>query len=243
MSKPLVIANWKMHKDISQAREWVRQLSGHPATQKCEIVLCPPAIWIPTLGELCAKDHRIALGGQDCHASREGAHTGDISAFMLKEAGCTFVIIGHSERRRDYGENNDRIRSKLMMALQADLTPILCVGENVEERADGRTENVLHDQLSVALDIGGSSIVIAYEPVWAIGVGRPAADDEIGQAHRFIRATLKKDTRKKDTRVIYGGSVAPSSVMFNHEQVDGVLVGSASLHASQFLTIIEKMGR
>ncbi len=240
----MVVANWKMHMGRAQARRWLDVVSKRDRSRPCDVVLCPPALWIVPLSDLCPAGN-VSLGGQDCHHDREGAYTGDIAASMLKEAGCRFVILGHSERRRDHGEDDAIVAQKINRALAADLHPIVCVGESAKERANGQTEEVLARQLALLKQYAKEKplFTVAYEPLWAIGSGRPASAADVAAAHGFIRDTLRgrENDSSKAVRVLYGGSVSPSSDLLHHTDVDGVLVGGASLQADDFLAIITVM--
>jgi triosephosphate isomerase len=241
---PLVVANWKMNglrrDGIDRARALAARARGRAG---CEIVLCPPATLLVELRSVL-DDSGIALGGQDCHAAAQGAHTGDISAAMLSDVGCRYVIIGHSERRAAHGESDALVRAKALAAQAAGLVPIVCVGEREAERQRGATGEVVRAQLEGALPGAApdQAVVIAYEPVWAIGSGRTPTADEIVAVHRLIGEFCRaRDPGGAPVRVLYGGSVtsANAPAILALDGVDGALVGGASLSADGFWAICE----
>ncbi|HEX4603939.1 MAG TPA: triose-phosphate isomerase [Candidatus Angelobacter sp.] len=248
MRKKLIAANWKMHKTPEEAQAFVSALLPHLWEHtRDEVVLCPPFLAIPAVVE-AAKGTHIRVGGQDMFWEKEGAYTGAISAHMLHAAGCSHVIIGHSERRQYFGETDDTVNRKLRAALAAGLKPIVCVGEVLAEREAGVTDDVLRRQCSVAFREVSSSaavpMVIAYEPVWAIGTGRTATPELAGEAHRVIRAEAKEafgEGVASQLRILYGGSVKPdnANVLMSHPEIDGALVGGASLDAKSFVAIVK----
>jgi triosephosphate isomerase len=211
-----------------------------------EIVVCPPATLLARAAD--ATSSRIALGGQDCHPAAAGAHTGDISAAMLADAGATYVILGHSERRADHAETDEMVQAKATAARAAGLVAVVCLGETLADREAGRTLDVVGTQLAGSVPGGsdGASLVIAYEPVWAIGTGRVPTTDQIAEVHAFLRARLSErfgtDTAA-GIRLLYGGSVKPgnASEIFAVADVDGALVGGASLKAGDFGPIIDAL--
>lgn len=224
--RKLAAGNWKMNGLGSDLAEIEAIAAGAP--DGCELLICPPATLLARASAL-----GLAVGGQDCHAKGSGAHTGDISAAMLVDAGASHVILGHSERRADHGETSDEVAAKARAAQDAGLTAIVCVGETEAERDAGRTLDVIGAQIdaSVAgLEVG--RLVVAYEPVWAIGTGRTPTLDEIAEVHAFLRARV-------DVPLLYGGSVKPGNAaeIFAVPNVDGALVGGASLKAADFLGI------
>ncbi|MFN3958634.1 MAG: triose-phosphate isomerase [Parvularculaceae bacterium] len=234
--KPLIAGNWKMNGVSSSVLE-VEKLIGHfsgaiPAG--LEVVICPPATLV---GLFAAEfsDEGIAIGGQDCHPLAAGPHTGDISAEMLADAGAAYVIVGHSERRADHGETNALVQAKAKAARRAGLIPIICVGETEAERRAGREQDIVGMQLAESIPEGEAEIVIAYEPVWAIGTGRTPRLDEIVAMHLFIRHKAGEGVR-----ILYGGSVKPQNAreILSLPNVDGALVGGASLKADDFAAII-----
>ncbi len=218
-------------------------LKTHPSAH-AEILICPPATLLSRMADR-AGNGAIALGGQDCHAAASGAHTGDVSAGMLADAGANYVIVGHSERRADHGESDADVAAKASAALEAGLRPVICVGETLEEREAGRTLDVVRGQLDGSLPpqiAAADAIVIAYEPVWAIGTGRVPTTEQIAEVHDALRAGLadRLGDGARDIRLLYGGSVKPSNAaeIFAIGNVDGALVGGASLKAADFGGII-----
>jgi len=248
MRKKLIAANWKMHKTPEQARQFVSGFLPHVAGHtRDEIVLCPPFVAIPAVVHAVA-GNGIGVGGQDMFWEKEGAYTGAISAHMLHAAGCTHVIIGHSERRQYFGETDDTVNRKLKAALVAGLKPIVCVGEVLEEREAGLTEDILRRQCGIALrDISGHSaapLVIAYEPVWAIGTGKTATPELAAQAHQVIREEAARalgENVAERMRILYGGSVKPENAgaLMAQPEIDGALVGGASLDPKSFAAIVK----
>ena len=244
----LIAANWKMYKTPDQARDFFRDflpmVSGHDRDQ---IVVCPPFVDLPAAVE-AAKGSNVAVGGQDVHWEKEGAYTGEISTGMLLAVGCTHVIIGHSERRQYFGETDDTVNLKLKVALEAQLTPIVCVGEVLEEREAGLTEDVLRRQCLRAFHAisakKAAKLVIAYEPVWAIGTGKTATPQLASDAHALIRSEAAKafgDSLANNLRILYGGSVKPENAkaLMAEQEIDGALVGGASLDAKSFAAIVK----
>jgi triosephosphate isomerase (TIM) len=245
--KPLVVANWKMNGDFATNESIYTSLrSGLDASvgKAVEIVICPP---FPYLGHSSAwlTDTKIKLGAQNIAATRNGAFTGEVSASMLQDVGCHSVIIGHSERRTLFDETDTAITQKLGLALAAQLTSIVCVGETLQENEAGMTEVVLAKQLDAVTAIiaqaPASMCVIAYEPVWAIGTGRSASPEQAQAVHRFIRSYIASQgvTQADEIRILYGGSVKPSNILslMSMPDIDGALVGGASLVADEFLGI------
>jgi triosephosphate isomerase len=238
--RPLVAANWKMNGLKASIAELEKIIAGARELAAVDLVVCPPATLIADFAAK-ARGTPVAIGGQDCHADAAGAYTGDISAEMLRDAGATAVIVGHSERRHYHGETDAAVRAKAVAAKRAGLLAIVCIGETRAERDAGHTRDVLRTQLDGSLPDNGESIVIAYEPVWAIGTGLTPTRDDIGETHAFIRAQLASrfaDAGRK-ARILYGGSVKPSNAsdLLTVEDVDGALVGGASLKADEFLAI------
>ena len=207
----------------------------------CEFLVCPPAHLLLPVGEAIAGSG-IALGAQDCHTVEKGAHTGDLSAAMLADAGCRYVITGHSERRGDHGETDALVRAKVTAAIRAGLVPIVCVGESESERLAGQAPAVISRQLAGSLPMGEGEFVVAYEPVWAIGTGRSATPQDVAEVHAQIRALLRESRGAEagsEIRILYGGSVkaANAAALLGLENVDGALVGGASLDAKEFWSI------
>lgn len=248
MRKKLIAANWKMHKTPEQAQSFVSALLPHLWEHtRDEIVLCPAFLAIPAVIE-AAKGSHISVGGQDMFWEKEGAYTGAISASMLRAVGCSHVIIGHSERRQYFGETDDTVNRKVRAALAEGLKPIVCVGEVLAEREAGITEDVLRRQCSIAFReiSGGEAIpmVIAYEPVWAIGTGKTATPELAAEAHRVIRTEAKEafgEGVATQLRILYGGSVKPdnATLLMSQPEIDGALVGGASLDAKSFTAIVK----
>jgi len=243
-TEPLIAGNWKMNLSRSDAIALVEDLAEAALSDAVELAICPPAplIWpvADRLSALQATD-RIGLGGQDCHARLSGAHTGDISVSMLAEAGCRYVVLGHSERRADHGESDSDVRAKALTVQAFGLSPLVCVGETLEARESGQAESVVGRQLAGSLPDLPERLCVAYEPVWAIGTGRTATATDIETMHRAIRAALSEryGDAGKAIRVLYGGSVKPGNAkeILAVPDVGGVLVGGASLLASDFLAI------
>lgn len=248
MRTKLIAANWKMYKTPEQTRqffgEFLPLVSGHT---RDEIVVCPPDIDLAAALE-AALGSNVSIGGQNAHWKHEGAFTGETSAAMLQALGVTHVIIGHSERRQYFCETDDTVNLRLKAALEAGLTPICCVGEVLEEREAGLCDDVLRRQCVRAFHaISGkkaAKLVVAYEPVWAIGTGKNATPEIAAQAHAVIRreaAEVFGEEFAAQLRILYGGSVKPenASSLMAQEEIDGALVGGASLHAKSFATIVE----
>jgi len=248
MRKKLMVANWKMYKTPDQTRDFFRDFLPLIADHtRDEIAVCPSFVCLAAAVE-AAKGSHVAIGGQNLHWEKEGAYTGEISAGMLLAAGCTHVIIGHSERRQYFGETDDTVNRKLKTALEAGLTPIVCVGEVLEEREAGLTEDVLRRQCLRAFHaISGKKagkLVIAYEPVWAIGTGKTATPRLAAEAHVLLHGEAAKaigDKMAESLGILYGGSVQPENAksLMSEEEIDGALVGGASLNATSFAAIIK----
>jgi len=251
--KPTIGGNWKMHKTPSETEstlsEMIPALSEVAAGGRVDIVISPPFTSLALAAKMLSGTG-VHLAGQDCHWEEQGAFTGEVSARALAEAGCRYVIVGHSERREHFAETDRRVSRKAAMALFWDLVPIVCVGEKRDEREAGRTSLVVELQLEASLEgirlDGRQRLLVAYEPVWAIGSGHVPAPREVEAVHRLIRngllATFGKD-RGASLPILYGGSVTADSVgpMMDLEVVDGVLVGGASLTAAKFVPIAEKV--
>ena len=249
MRIPFIAANWKMFKTVHEAVVFVKELrSMVKDVIDVEIVVAPPFTAIHTVAE-AARNTPIGVAGQDLHWEREGAFTGEISAGMLKEAGAEYVIIGHSERRRLFNETDATVNRKLVAALGAPMTPIVCIGETLEERERNETTAILDRQIKAGLDgLTGAqvaSLVIAYEPVWAIGTGRNATPKQAAEAHAHIRGRLRQwfgGDAADQCHVIYGGSVKPDNIheLILNADVDGALVGGASLDLRGFFDIVAR---
>ncbi len=244
----LAAGNWKMNGTAGNLAEVRALVAAHPSPA-CDILICPPATLISRMAE-AARGSALAVGGQDCHAQASGAHTGDISALMLADAGATHVITGHSERRTDHGETDADVSAKSIAGYAAGLTAVICVGETLDQREAARTIEIVERQLSgsVPAIANAGNTVIAYEPVWAIGTGKVPTLEEIAEVHRAIRDRLTERFGMAEggaMRVLYGGSVKPSNAdeIFGVANVDGALVGGASLKAADFGGIIAALER
>jgi triosephosphate isomerase len=237
---PLVAANWKMNGLKASIAELEKIIAGARGLAAVDLVVCPPATLVASFAAK-AQGTSVAIGGQDCHAEAAGAYTGDISAEMLRDAGATAVIVGHSERRRYHGESDAQVRAKALAARRAGLLAIICVGESRTERDAGRTRDIVRAQLEGSLPDDSQDIAIAYEPVWAIGSGLTPTCEDVGEIHAYIRARLSSRFAGAggETRILYGGSVKPSNArdLLSVKNVDGALVGGASLSAEEFLAI------
>jgi triosephosphate isomerase len=251
MRLPLIAGNWKMHGTLRDAADLAaglrRQLDG---LEGVDVAVCPPFPHLFRVREVL-EGSKIALGAQDCHWEARGAYTGEVSPPMLKEFGCRYAILGHSERRHIIGESNDQIQKKVKAVLGHGLTPILCVGELLEERSMGVTNEVVDRQLTKGLaglaPAEASALVVAYEPVWAIGTGKTATPRQASEVHRFIRKQLSKmfgEATAQNVRILYGGSVKPDNIqgLMAEEDMDGALVGGASLEVHQFVQIARYRG-
>jgi triosephosphate isomerase len=237
-SARLIVGNWKMNGDLALLDALAARLAGGGWTGQA--VVCPPAT-------LLAQAHRrlaplgVEVGAQDCHAAQRGAHTGDLSATLLARTGAHWVILGHSERRQAYGEPDERVRDKAVAAVEAGLAPIICVGDTAEDRAAGRAIEVVLRQVLAVLDgrLKGTGWALAYEPIWAIGAGAAAGRDDIVTMHGAIRAALNEVWSERPP-ILYGGSVTPdnAAAILDFPEVDGLLIGGASLRADQFASIL-----
>lgn len=247
MRRTLIVGNWKMNKTASEAAAFVHEIARRlPASPAVEYVVTPPFTALESVRAALGSSSTIQLGAQNLFWEDHGAYTGEISASMLKDLGCRYVIIGHSERRTLFGEREDAIQKKLCAALAHDLKPILCIGESFAQREAGKTEEVLQQQLHGALAglslHSVTALTIAYEPVWAIGTGKAATTDQAVAAHRTIRAflaTMWSADVAEATRILYGGSVTPQNIdaLLRSDQIDGALIGGACLQVDSFVTI------
>jgi triosephosphate isomerase (TIM) len=242
--RPLIAGNWKMNGLKASMTEFEAMLKGAAALAgKADLLVCPPATLIASFADKARGAEAFAVGGQDCHPKASGAHTGDISAEMLADAGARAVIVGHSERRADHGESDALVRQKAEAAWRAGLVAVVCIGETREQRDAGKTLDICGGQLAGSLPDGSTAanLVVAYEPVWAIGTGLTPTIQDVEQVHRFIRDSLNQRFKEEGTRmrILYGGSVKPSnaSALLAIANVDGALVGGASLKAADFLAI------
>ena len=250
MRQPLVAGNWKMNGSRSMAEALARTVNEGAKTLGCEVVLCPPAAYLSTVGPLLTKPG-VGLGAQDCSEHDSGAYTGEHATSMLDDLGCTYVIIGHSERRQMFGDSDERVVEKVLAALANGLSPILCVGESLAERQAGTTETVVAAQLNAVLHDSRCEgrlqrLVVAYEPVWAIGTGESATPEQAQAVHAFLRRCIDDidPALAKTTRLLYGGSVKPENAaqLFASPDIDGGLIGDASLKAESFLSICAAAG-
>ena len=246
--RPLIAGNWKMNGLQGSAAELDAMLASGAGKGSADLLICPPATLVAAFAAR-AKGSQIAIGGQDCHAEASGAHTGDIAAEMLKDAGAAYVIVGHSERRADHGESDAVVRAKAEAAWRAGLVAIVCVGETRAERDAGRAMDVVGGQLAGSIPEAASAanLVVAYEPVWAIGTGLTPTSEDIEQIHTFIRKKLTGRFKAEGAgvRVLYGGSLKPGNAaeILALADVNGGLIGGASLKAADFLAIAAAVPR
>ena len=249
MRKPIIAGNWKMNKTPSEARELVSALIPLVKDAKCDVVVCAPAVDFAAVSEVI-KGTNIKLGAENMHWKESGAYTGELSAAMLKESGVEYVILGHSERRQYFGETDATVNQRVLAAVKAGLTPIICVGEKKEEREAGYTNALVTYQTQIALSGLTADevkhVVIAYEPVWAIGTGKTPTPEDVEEVHAAVRKVLAKKLGKgvaNKMRILYGGSVKPSNAkeFLSLPDVDGALIGGASLKAQDFLAIAKSV--
>jgi triosephosphate isomerase len=248
MVRPVIAGNWKMNKSISEAVDFaVRLRQALTSVQEREVIIAPPFTALQAVGEVL-RGSPVLLSAQNLHEAEKGAYTGEVSAGMLREAGCACVIVGHSERRTLFGEGDDRINRKLRAALAGSLRPIFCVGETLQEREEGLMTEIVERQLKEGLnnltadDIG--RIIIAYEPVWAIGTGKTANPAQAEEVHRIIRDWIDGQYGRKraaETAILYGGSVTPKNIaeLMAQPDINGALVGGASLDVETFMQIVK----
>ena len=241
----MVVGNWKMNGTRDQLTE-IRDIAAGADAIDVVAGLCVPATLLYVATTL-AEDHELLIGAQDCHAEASGAHTGDLSAEMLADCFAAMCIVGHSERRANHGETDADVRAKALACRRAGLTPIVCIGETEDENVAGRTETVLETQLRGSLppDLGAAPVVVAYEPVWAIGTGRVPAAEDVARVHAFLRGVLTDvDPAGAAVPILYGGSVKPANAaeLLGLPEVGGALVGGASLKAEDFLGICRAVG-
>ncbi len=252
MRTPMVIGNWKMNGTLAESRTLATAIrDGLKRPGRVEVAVCPPATALAAVGELLTGTP-IALGAQNCHHEASGAHTGEISPPMLLELGCRFVLCGHSERRHEMGETDEQINRKVASAIRHGLTPVLCMGETAEERRQGLTFTTVEGQLRAGLaGLDGAALtkcVLAYEPVWAIGTGVNATPAQAAEVHGYLRGLVSEVASKEiaqGMRILYGGSAKPENVdgLLAEQEIDGGLVGGASLSASSFIAIVRKAAR
>jgi len=243
MPKALIAGNWKMNGDLGTARDLATAIAAGGGEHACDYLVCPP---FTALGEVSGvlRDSTVRLGAQDCHTAASGAHTGDVSVGMLRDIGCHYVIVGHSERRSDHGETDALVKAKAAAGLEGGLSVIICVGESESEREAGTALATVEAQVvgSLPETSNATNTVIAYEPVWAIGTGKVPTTEQISEMHLHISAVLERemsDPNAGETRLLYGGSVNPdnASEILRCSRVNGALVGGASLKAESFLAI------
>ena len=252
MRRSLVVGNWKMNGSVLMTDDLLTGLKEGVvrSLSSVDVVVCPPFLYIPLAVQMLAGT-TIEVGAQNLDIHKPGAYTGEIAAEMLKEQRCSYVIVGHSERRALYGESSDLVAQKVKVAMAAELKPIVCVGETLEERERGDTGRVVREQLMSVLDLNGVDIfpfaIVAYEPVWAIGTGRSASPDQAQEVHALIRESIAELNPgvADQTRLLYGGSVKPENAqgIFSSPDIDGGLIGGAALVASDFLAICASMER
>jgi triosephosphate isomerase len=249
MRKTVIAGNWKMNNDLAQSEKLIVELKNLLQNEKpnCDVIVCPPFTSLSEASKLL-NGSQIKLGAQNMHFEENGAFTGEISASMLKSVGCEYVILGHSERRAIFGESNELINKKIKKALAAGLKPIFCVGELLEERETGITNDVIKKQVLLGLagitEAEMKNIIVAYEPVWAIGTGKTASPAQAQEVHEFIRDLIEIDYSLEianDVTIQYGGSVKPDNAkeLLSQKDIDGALVGGACLKADSFLGIIK----
>ncbi len=237
--RQLIAGNWKMHGLAADAVALAKGVAAGSQGLGCDVLVCPPSVHVAAVAQALAGSP-VAAGGQDCHPEKQGAHTGDVSAPMLRDIGATWVILGHSERRQNHAETDALVRAKTLAAVAAGLTPIVCVGETEDQRTSGRETEVVGGQLTGSLPENFAGVV-AYEPVWAIGTGKTATEDDVAAMHGFIRQQLVRQfgAAGNGILILYGGSVRPANAasLLAVPNVGGALVGGASLKADDFLAI------
>ena len=245
MRKPIIAGNWKMHKTIAEALEFVNDVKDKVSNNEVEAVICAPFTLLKDLKE-ATKGTDIKIGAQNMHFEEVGAFTGEISPLMLKELDMDYVVIGHSERRQYFNETNETVNKKVLKALEVGIDPILCVGETLEEREAGNTKNICKVQVEKALENVSkedlAKVVIAYEPIWAIGTGKTATSEDANDVISYIREVIANlyGELASDVRIQYGGSVKPSNVaeIMSQSDIDGALVGGASLQANDYVELV-----
>lgn len=246
MRKPIIAGNWKMNKTIKEAVEFVNEIKGLVVDTDVEVVLCAPATMLKDMKE-AAKGSNVKIGAQNMHFEESGAFTGEIAPAMLKEIDMDYVIIGHSERRQYFNETNETVNKKVLKALEVAIRPIMCCGETLEERESGKMEDVVKAQIVEGLNNVPAEkladVVIAYEPIWAIGTGVTASSEQANDAIAFIRSLLKEmynEEASESVQIQYGGSVKPANVeeIMNQSDIDGALVGGASLKTDSFMQLV-----
>jgi len=249
MRKPLIAGNWKMNKTIDEAVSLVNTIkAGVHQISGVDVLVCPPATALSSVAEALDRTN-IELGSQNMYAATEGAYTGEVSPLMIKDIGCRYVILGHSERRSIFGETDKIVNDKVKTALQFNLIPIVCVGETLDEREKGQAKDIVRMQIADSLkgltkdDM--HNVVIAYEPVWAIGTGKTATPAQAEEVHRFIRQLINQTfdaSVSESIRILYGGSMKPENVtdLMKQENIDGGLIGGAALKGESFIQLVSK---
>jgi len=247
MRKKIIAGNWKMNKTGAEAASFARDLKIKTLNiNKTEIVVCPPNTALTSVYEIL-KQSRIQIGAQNVHWEPSGAYTGEVSAEMIKKAGCKYVIIGHSERRQFFGETNQTVKKKIIQALTTSLSPIVCIGETLQQRQEGKTNDVVRSQITEAVESLSvdqmQRVVLAYEPVWAIGTGVTATPEQAEAVHQFIRELIQQIFNSQiadSTHILYGGSVKPDNIidLLSQKNIDGGLIGGASLKVDSFVEMI-----
>lgn len=244
MRRPFIAANWKMNKTIPEARDFVHAfMPAVNGINDTDIVIAPPFTALFTVAEM-VKGTNVKLSAQDVFYEEKGAFTGEVSPLMLKDAGCEYVIVGHSERRQYFSDTDDIVNRKIRASLNKGLKVIFCIGESLSEREAGKTNKVLERQISNGLkEVDANGIVVAYEPVWAIGTGKTATTEQAQEAHSFIRGRIRElsGSNADSVRILYGGSVTPENIdsLMSCPDVDGALVGGASLKNESFERIVK----
>ena len=237
--RQLIAGNWKMHGLAAEALSLAKAVAAGAGGLTCDLLVCPPFVHVPAVAQALAGTP-VAVGAQDCHPAKQGAHTGEVSALMLRDAGATWVILGHSERRQNHGETDELVREKVLAAVDAGLNPIVCVGETEDQRNAGQETEVVGWQIAGSLPKPFNGVV-AYEPVWAIGTGKTATEQDVAMMHAFIREELVRQfgDAGQGIRILYGGSMRPANAasLLAVPHVGGGLIGGASLKADDFLAI------
>ncbi len=244
MRRSLVVGNWKMNGTLASAKSLAEAIVSGIDNTNADIAVCPPFVYLRDIDQILQGSH-LKFGAQNVADQESGAYTGEISASMLNDINCAYAIVGHSERRSYYGDTNDSVAKRFSQALSQSIIPILCVGETLEQREQGNTFNIVDEQLDAVIDLAGiasfENAVIAYEPVWAIGTGKTASDEQAQEVHQYIRQQLAKRSQgiADKIQILYGGSVKPDNAkgLFAMEDIDGGLIGGASLDAESFLKI------
>ncbi len=246
--KPIAAGNWKMNKSVTETGDFIGQLIEQVDSDQCEIIVAPTFVALDT-AVAKSKNTYIQIAAQNCYFKESGAFTGEISPLFLQEMGVSHVILGHSERRTIFGETDSNIRAKMQLAMKHGLVPIFCIGETLEQREAGQVKEVLREQIQQGLQdiaISGENMIIAYEPVWAIGTGKVAGKEDAEQAHAFVRELIQNmydEQVANEVRILYGGSAKPDNIgeLMSMPNVDGGLIGGASLDIASFAKMIQVM--